>query len=52
MFFPSREGYKNLGSGIIPLTIFATMHEEPFPIPYDCGLCEDGTEAFGGCAKK
>jgi hypothetical protein len=51
-FFPSREEYKNLSSGIIPLTIFATIHEEPFPIPHDCGICQDGTNALGGCAKK
>jgi len=50
-FFPSREEYKNPGSGIIPLAIFATIHKEPFPIPYDLGLCQDGTNAFGGCAK-
>ena len=28
------------------------MHEEPFPIPYDRGICQDGTNAFGGLCKK
>jgi hypothetical protein len=48
-FFPPREEYKSLVSRIIPFTIFATIHEEPFPIPYDCGICQDGTNA---CTKK
>jgi hypothetical protein len=50
--FPSREEYKNLGSGIIPFTIFAATHEEPFPIPYDYGISQDGTNACAGRAKK
>jgi len=27
------------------------MHEEPFPIPYDCGIFQDGTNVIGGCVK-